>query len=176
MLKYVYFVVFIVVSVHFIESKSEDELISVVALYRHGDRAPLASYKYDVYDESYWPFGFGQLTNIGKRQEYALGRWLRARYDGFLPQRYNAKDIKVYSSNVDRCLMSASANLAALYAPVDDQIWNEALPWQPIPIHTKPEKEDALLAQQKPCVKYNKLYAELMITDENIKNSFESIR
>lgn len=58
--------------------------------------------------------------------------------------------------------MSAELNLAGLYPPEGDQIWNKALKWQPIPIHTLPEVEDAILAQERPCSKYKKLFQQLM--------------
>ncbi|CAG9781784.1 unnamed protein product [Diatraea saccharalis] len=48
---------------------------------RHGDRTPVDTYPTDPWrNESLWPVKFGELTNIGKRQHYALGRWLRKRY------------------------------------------------------------------------------------------------
>ncbi|KAJ8956250.1 hypothetical protein NQ318_014982 [Aromia moschata] len=147
-------------------SSLKDPLLSVVVLYRHGDRAPIRPYEYDVYDESYWPSGFGQLTTIGKRQQYALGKWFRERYDGFLPAEYSKADIKVLSSNVDRCLMSAAINLAGLYPPKGAQVWNKYLSWQPVPIHTRPEGEDPILAQERPCAAYTELYQQLMETDE----------
>ncbi|KAJ8956334.1 hypothetical protein NQ318_015072 [Aromia moschata] len=160
--------VIIIIVFHFLTGFSSlgDELLSVVVLFRHGDRTPIKSYRYDHYDESYWPLGYGQLTKIGKRQQYALGRSLRKRYDGLLPEKYDPRDILVQSSNFDRCLMSAAANLAGLYPPRDHQVWLEGLAWQPIPIHTAPEEEDAVLAQKRPCPRYDKLYDELMATDE----------
>lgn len=43
-----------------------------------------------------------------------------------------------------------------MYPPTGKAIWNNALMWQPIPIHTIPEKDDAVLAMKKNCVAYNK--------------------
>ena len=40
--------------------------------------------------------------------------------------------------------MSAMANMAGLYKPKDDQLWNKTIIWQPIPIHTK-EHDKVLL-------------------------------
>lgn len=50
-------------------------------IYRHGDRTPIDPYPTDPWrNESLWPVRFGQLTNMGKRQHYALGQWFRKRY------------------------------------------------------------------------------------------------
>lgn len=50
-------------------------------IFRHGDRTPVETYPTDPWqNQSYWPVKFGELTNIGKRQHYALGQWLRERY------------------------------------------------------------------------------------------------
>ncbi|RZC38364.1 prostatic acid phosphatase, partial [Asbolus verrucosus] len=138
------------------------ELLSVVVIYRHGDRTPIQPYPTDPYrNASYWPVGFGQLTNIGKWEHYQLGKWLRVRYNGFLPSRYSEKDFYLRSTDADRTLMSAEANLAGLYPPRSDQIWDPDIPWQPIPIHTEPELEDNLLSMKKDCPKYDMLLNEL---------------
>lgn len=50
-------------------------------IYRHGDRTPVDLYPTDPWrNESLWPVKFGELTNTGKQQHYALGKWLRKRY------------------------------------------------------------------------------------------------
>lgn len=84
-----------------------------------------------------------------------LGRWLRKRYNHLLPQEYSLYDIYVQSTDVDRTLMSAEANLAGLYPPRGDQVWDE-LKWMPIPIHTIPQKLDNILGMQKFCPRYNR--------------------
>ncbi|KAJ8944268.1 hypothetical protein NQ318_009645 [Aromia moschata] len=95
---------------------SNDTLVSVAVLFRHGDRAPKTSFPNDPYfSTTYWPMGFKQLTNQGKQRHYELGKWFRNRYDSFLPKIYSPDDIYVRSSDVDRTLMSAAANLAGLY-------------------------------------------------------------
>lgn len=59
----------------------EENVKYAAIIYRHGDRTPVDTYPTDPWkNESLWPVRFGELTNIGKRQHYALGQWLRRRY------------------------------------------------------------------------------------------------
>lgn len=58
------------------------------------------------------------------------------------------------STDVDRTLMSAEANLAGLYPPNGNQVW-DIKKWMPIPVHTIPESEDSLLSGKKYCDKYS---------------------
>lgn len=51
--------------------------------------------------------------------------------------------------------MSAQSNLAGLFEPVGDDVWNPEINWQPIPVHTIPEKDDAILAAKAPCPAYD---------------------
>lgn len=117
-------------------------------------------YPKDPYKIDTWPQGLGWLTKTGMRQQYALGQFLREEYGGFLNSTYKNTEIVVRASNVDRCLMSAYCNLAGLYPPVKAQLWNDSLHWQPIPVHTVPEIEDSVIALDKPCVRYDELYAQ----------------
>ncbi|XP_053624392.1 prostatic acid phosphatase-like isoform X1 [Plodia interpunctella] len=125
-------------------------------IYRHGDRTPVSFYPTDPYqNESLWPVKLGELTNIGKRQHFALGQWLRKRYSHLLSSEFEPSEIYVRSTDVDRTLMSAQSNLAGMYPPSGNSVWNQNLMWQPLPVHTEPEKEDKLLAMKKHCPKYN---------------------
>lgn len=135
-----------------------DESVKYVAiLFRHGDRTPVDPYPTDPWrNESFWPVQFGELTNNGKRQHYAFGKWLRQRYSNLLSRDFDPTEIYVRSTDVDRTLMSAQANLAGLYPPYGQAVWNSELMWQPIPVHTIPEDEDDLLAMGKPCPAYDK--------------------
>lgn len=51
--------------------------------------------------------------------------------------------------------MSALSNLAGLFPPGADDIWNADIPWQPIPVHTTPEVLDHILAAKRPCPLYD---------------------
>ncbi|XP_018046837.1 PREDICTED: prostatic acid phosphatase-like isoform X1 [Atta colombica] len=139
-------------------------------LYRHGDRTPIAPYMNDPYkNESLWPVPFGQLTNIGKYQHLLLGRWLRKRYSGFLSDIYTPHDIYIQSTDVDRTLMSAEVNLAGLYPPVKNEIWDNNIYWIPIPVHTIPAQEDYVLKASKYCPRY-KYELEKLLTSPEMEN------
>ncbi|KAL4228068.1 mitochondrial acyl carrier protein [Mactra antiquata] len=137
----------------------------VNVLYRHGDRSPTHSYKNDIYQESDWPQGYGQLSKKGKKQEYELGKFLKERYvdSGFLAPIYQRDEIYVRSTAYDRTLMSANCVLAALFPPIDEtQTWNDDIPWQPIPIHTVPVEEDSLLVMNTSCPAFNEAQNEFL--------------
>lgn len=51
----------------------------------------------------------------------------------------------------DRSLASALLTLAGMFPPNGDEIWNEHIHWQPIPVHTIPAELDHVLAVRKPC-------------------------
>ncbi|CAH0548757.1 unnamed protein product [Brassicogethes aeneus] len=170
--------IFILVLNFLIFGSFGDELKGVVVIYRHGDRTPVDPYPNDPYrNSSYWPVGFGQLINKGKLRHLELGRWLRNRYKNYLPEIYNANDIHIQSTDVDRTLMSAEANLAGLYPPMASQKFDKNLTWQPIPIHTIPEKMDALLAGKKECAKYTELRNALFKTPyfRNISRKYHDL-
>ncbi|XP_067833612.1 lysosomal acid phosphatase [Heptranchias perlo] len=95
------------------------------------------------------------------RQHYELGQYLRHRYKDFLNSSYDRQEIYVRSTDVDRTLMSAEADLAALYPPQGHQVFHLDLNWQPIPVHTVPVKEDKFLKFPiLNCPRYQKLREE----------------
>ncbi|XP_004704234.1 prostatic acid phosphatase [Echinops telfairi] len=143
------------------------ELKFVTLLFRHGDRSPIETFPNDPIKESAWPQGFGQLTQVGMEQHYKLGEYLRRRYETFLNESYKREQVYVQSTDVDRTLMSAMANLAALFPPEGISIWNPNLPWQPIPVHTVPVSEDKLLYLPfKHCPRFKELEDETLKTEE----------
>ncbi|TKC35226.1 hypothetical protein EI555_011027, partial [Monodon monoceros] len=118
------------------------ELRFVTLVLRHGDRSPIETFPNDPIKESSWPQGFGQLTQLGMEQHYELGQYIRKRYEKFLNKSYKHEQVFVRSTDIDRALMSAMTNLAALFPPEGISVWNPSLPWQPIPVHTVPVSED----------------------------------
>ncbi|CAB3997430.1 lysosomal acid phosphatase [Paramuricea clavata] len=138
--------------ISFVSGENVDglELKMASVLYRHGDRSPVATFPKDEH-RSYWKQGLGQLTEIGKKQEFSMGQFLKKRYvvNKFLNQTYLRKQVHCRCSDKDRCLMSAEAQMAGLYPPLyvkkpvqDDKEWQF---WQLIPIHTVPQNHDKLL-------------------------------
>ncbi|XP_046845144.1 LOW QUALITY PROTEIN: prostatic acid phosphatase-like [Xenia sp. Carnegie-2017] len=125
------------------------ELQMANVVYRHGDRSPVATYPNNIHKD-YWKQGFGQLTEIGMKQEFTMGKFLKERYidQHLLNQSYLRNQVYCRSSDKDRCLMSAEAQMAGLYPPLNmtskptDKEWQF---WQLIPIHTVPKDHDQLL-------------------------------
>jgi len=151
-----------------------DALKLVHVLYRHGDRMPIKPYPNDPYkDPSKWPLGFGQLSSVGKMQQFELGKFLRNRYNGYLSANYSEKEIVVRSTDVDRTLMSALSNLAGLYPPSGYLKWKPDLLWQPIPVHTVPQKEDRLLSSHANCPRFDELHRDVLENSDFMKNIYE---
>uniref|UniRef100_A0A3B3VGI0 Lysosomal acid phosphatase n=1 Tax=Poecilia latipinna TaxID=48699 RepID=A0A3B3VGI0_9TELE len=69
-------------------------LSSFLQLFRHGDRSPATAFPTDPHQESAWPQGFGQLTQVGMRQQYELGQYLRTRYKDFLNESYIRHEVR----------------------------------------------------------------------------------
>ncbi|XP_055614005.1 prostatic acid phosphatase [Uranotaenia lowii] len=139
------------------ESPDDGKLIFAHVIFRHGDRTPIEPYPTDPYkDPKYWSTGWGQLTNGGKQRHLELGQWLRNRYRSILSDTFSVNEIYIRSTDVDRTLMSAQSNLAGLYPPLNGDVWNPSINWQPIPVHTMPEDIDAVLAAKKSCPAFDK--------------------
>uniref|UniRef100_H2ZM93 acid phosphatase n=1 Tax=Ciona savignyi TaxID=51511 RepID=H2ZM93_CIOSA len=151
---------------------SGEELIFANLLRRHGARSAIHSFKTDPYNnQSIWPQGRGQLTQIGMHQHFDLGRYLKQRYIGLLSPQYNRSEIYIRSTDYDRTLMSAQSNMAGLFPPEGRQQWNgSSTNWQPIPIHTVPRNMDSLLAAPiESCPKLNKLRSDILASTEFAK-------
>ncbi|XP_018123000.1 prostatic acid phosphatase [Xenopus laevis] len=158
---------FSMISLLVIRTAVGSELKFAVILFRHGDRSPIETYPNDNYTEDSWPDGFGELTKLGKQQHYELGRYLRRRYDTFLNESYRHREVYVRSTDIDRTIMSAQANLAGLFQPTGDQIWNPNITWEPIPVHTVPKTEDKLLLMPLAnCPRYETLLSETFSSKE----------
>ncbi|KAJ1075257.1 hypothetical protein K5549_006619 [Capra hircus] len=147
----------------------------VTLLYRHGDRSPVKTYPKDPHQEDKWPQGFGQLTKEGMLQHWELGQALRQRYRGFLNASYHRQEVYVRSTDFDRTLMSAEANLAGLFPPDGMQRFNPNISWQPIPVHTVPIAEDRLLKfPLGPCPRFEQLQNETRRTPEYQNESVQN--
>ncbi|ERL84546.1 venom acid phosphatase Acph-1 [Dendroctonus ponderosae] len=133
-------------------------------MFRHGNRNPdedsiIPNSTYS--DESYYPEGFGQLTNAGKLTEYTIGLLLRARYNKFFTDTWNVNYLEARSTNVNRTKMSLELLLAGLYPPKKSQVWSD-LPWQPIPFNYVPTAEDKETLPWAACAtNLNKLLSEI---------------
>ncbi|CAL1300921.1 unnamed protein product [Larinioides sclopetarius] len=132
----------------------ENKLLFVQILFRHGDRAPIKLYPNDPNPASVWPEGLAALSTLGKKQQYALGKYFRARYDNFTTS--SPLEVNVISSEVDRCLKSAETNLASFYAPDSKWAFDKSLPWQPIAVHYLPKNQDKYLETDSDCPRADK--------------------
>lgn len=133
------------------------EIKYTALVFRHGDRTPIDPYPKDPWNNrKYWPVKFGQLTYKGVGQQFATGQYFRKRYEKLLSDQYDPDEIRVVSTEVDRTIMSAEANLAGLFPAKGIAIWNSTFKWNPVPVHYLPREEDAVLAMTKKCLAYDR--------------------
>ncbi|KZC05750.1 Testicular acid phosphatase like protein [Dufourea novaeangliae] len=125
---------------------------------RHGERAPQDTYPNDPYvNDSMEPYGWGQLTNEGRRSQYNQGIFLRDRYNDFLGPIYSPNIFYLQCTAVDRTKMSALLEAAALWKPNEKQSFKADLPWQPVTLFYQPRNEDTMMLIWDTCPRYTKL-------------------
>lgn len=103
---------------YFSVSDGDDRLVFLYTHFRHGARAPM-----DIKDDFTDLLGEkwsnpGELTGIGQRMHYLLGLRNRIRYiekEKFLSDRFDPHEILIYSSNLNRTMISAASQLQGLY-------------------------------------------------------------
>ncbi|CAK9833544.1 Lysosomal acid phosphatase [Anthophora retusa] len=154
----------------------------VTVVMRHGDRAPQDTYPNDPYvNDTMEPYGWGQLTNEGRRNQYNQGLFLRKRYNNFLGTVYNPDIFYLQCTAVDRTKMSAMLEAAALWKPNENQAFKPDLAWQPVTLFYQPRSEDTLMLIWDTCPKYAKLrhtitsLPEVQQIQENNRQLYEEL-
>lgn len=97
---------------------------------------------------------------------------MRRRYDKLLGTKYSPNKLYVRSSDYDRTIMSAQANLAGMFPPTEDEIWNDEIPWQPIPVHVVPLNSEYILGLGRECPKFEEMFAKHMNESPEIKRIY----
>jgi len=92
----------------------QGELLQVVVLTRHGDRTPTEVFPNT---KSQWPEGWGQLTNIGMKAQFELGKRFRQKYvkEHQLLDQYHKDTVRVWATSSERTLMSAQCFMLGLF-------------------------------------------------------------
>ena len=109
---------------------TECRLLQVQVVTRHGARTKLAKQAAKLTE------GGAQLTDAGRHEMFALGRWLRARYlqptvpadaiRGMTGGAYDPAAVRLVSSDYDRTLRSAALLGAGMFANASNH-WVGAL-------------------------------------------------
>uniref|UniRef100_A0A1I8P4Z9 Uncharacterized protein n=1 Tax=Stomoxys calcitrans TaxID=35570 RepID=A0A1I8P4Z9_STOCA len=137
-------------------------------LFRHGPRTPADTYPNDPHvNQTYFPYGWGHITNSGKRELFNIGTWMRKRYGKFLGDMYFPNLLHAQSTGVVRTHMSMQTVLASFFPPKNSPMeWNSKYNWQPIPVFSQELNEDTFLLVRKPCPRYFEAFNEVMNTPE----------
>lgn len=157
------------------QEDEDDELVLLQVLFRHGDRSPTRTFPTDQH-AGVWTRGLGQLTKQGIWRSYNLGKYLKKTFIddlGFLPPTFNVDEVRVRSTGYDRTIMTAQAVMTGLYPPAtEEEKWNPEnplFPWQPIPIHSVPKKDDLILRYGNRCPRYWHLKDEVLKHNPELK-------
>lgn len=105
----------------FIHSQEQKEIRFAFEIFRHGARSPYNNLNSTFHD---W-FGFQwegtkELTSVGLRQHYLIGYSNRIRYinqTNLLSSSYDPREIFIISTDSNRTILSANAQLQGLYPP-----------------------------------------------------------
>ena len=109
-----FFKLFLFQSFLFILSKNK--VIFVFEHFRHGARSPSTLNDKDLDSNNETWNGLQELSNLGLRQHYLLGNYIRNKYPELINyEKYNPKEIEVLSTMTNRTIMSARAQLHGIF-------------------------------------------------------------
>jgi len=112
------------------EHHSSDNLYFVFEHFRHGARSPCEGKFINKTDDlkGKWE-AYASLTQVGIKQQFLLGKKNRKHYKDFISKEYIPNEIKVYSTNYNRTIMSAQAQLLGFYNEI---IFNNSMKFDDI--------------------------------------------
>ena len=99
------------------DSDDEEKLLFAWEHFRHGARNPYTKINKKTWIDFIgvqWE-NEGELTGIGLRAHYLLGIATKKRYENFISKSFDTNEIFIISTNVNRTIMSAMANLQGIY-------------------------------------------------------------
>ncbi|XP_030371776.1 lysosomal acid phosphatase-like [Scaptodrosophila lebanonensis] len=154
-----------VMMAYFVFGDSNDEqglrnLRMISILFRHGARNPTEFYPNDPHVAHDWQAGPGALTRVHCRPTI-WERICACATIGYCPPIASTHNSRFMCSARPRSgVMSAQSVLAGFMPPLEN---NNVLPipWQPVAINTLARSDDILLAQKKPCLKYDTILQKL---------------
>lgn len=143
---------------------AEDKLLLLQTVWRHGDRAPMSSYKTNTYKDTDWDEPYGELLKEGVKRHNELGRLIHQKYvgEGKLLSSFNPSEVYVRSTDRNRTILSAVSNLLGTFYTDDHTASNWPASYVPVPIHTVDPKTDTLLDPLAPCPRSKWLWNSVM--------------
>lgn len=122
------------------------ELRFVHTMFRGGARAPvsgISEQNVDILGEKW--LSPGELTPTGERMQYLLGYKNMNKYKTFLPSSFDTSQIYIKSTDYNRTMMSAQAQLNGMYSPGTGPVLTSGQE----PIAIPPGVETTNLAEQQ---------------------------
>ncbi|PZC80747.1 hypothetical protein B5X24_HaOG213971 [Helicoverpa armigera] len=150
----------------------------VFLVHRHGDRSSekvqlFLSDNPEELARMSEPYGFGQLTDSGKARSYALGQYLRHRYNALLSSSYDPSEIFVSSTESDRTQMTARIAVTGAYST--EVLWSEDMEVVPVEIDMVPAKVDPNLSFMN-CPKLTSYFLGFQAENRNVeKQNYEEV-
>ncbi|CAF0793743.1 unnamed protein product [Brachionus calyciflorus] len=159
-------------------SESETTLVSIQTVFNHGIRSPLHNYPNNPNDIwSRYSSSLGQLTDLGMKQMYDYGVFLRQKYPS-LNSTYDRTRAWALATDHDRNLQSAQMVMTGLFQPNQNTIWiknSNLTGFYPVPIHTAPVECDQIFHRHSPCPRFNEIQEEARMANVAKENASEGI-
>ena len=96
-------------------TSQDNNLFFIFLNVRHGARSPLKlNKKHNDMFGGKWNSN-SELTSLGIKQHYNLGKINKERYSSFINDKYDPKEIKIYSTPFPRTIMSVASELLGFY-------------------------------------------------------------
>ena len=123
-------------------TKSEEKNLKlIISTFRHGARREWTKMKNSSFPDK--NLGLGDLTQIGEKAHYLLGKQLKNTYKNFFPKKYNTLNFEIYSSFSNRTITSSISQMMGIFELGDgEEIENNSEKFYNPPFEKKIKKID----------------------------------